>query len=194
MNTQKDDAGMEVKWVIPAEFSFADKVRIWKRAAKWAGFGKMFRYFIFQYIFRINSDVPWPVHTSSVVLASEKIKYQNWSNLSPALGYSNGCYIQAANGIEIGINFWAGPGLKILSVNHDVNDYTKHISADPIKFGENVWIGADVIILPSVELGDHTIVAAGAVVNKSFKQGNCILAGVPAKVVKELPDYHGGCA
>jgi len=42
------------------------------------------------------------------------------------------------------------------------------------------------VILPGVHLGDHTIVAAGSVVTKSFPQGNCILGGVPAKVVKEL--------
>ena len=46
------------------------------------------------------------------------------------------------------------------------------------------------MILPGVEIGDHTVVAANAVVNRSFKEGNCILAGVPAKIVKKLPAYE----
>jgi acetyltransferase-like isoleucine patch superfamily enzyme len=48
------------------------------------------------------------------------------------------------------------------------------------------------VILPGVELGPHTILAAGAVVTKSFKEGNQVLAGVPAQVVKKLDVYQGG--
>lgn len=42
------------------------------------------------------------------------------------------------------------------------------------------------VILPNVELGDRTIVAAGAVVTKSYPEGYCVLAGVPAKAIKTL--------
>ncbi len=183
---------MDDKMVIPSHFSFAGKFKLWKRTAKLIKFKRIFQCFIFQHIFRINSDVPWPVHFSSTVSSSDNIKYKEWDHLCPKLGLSIGCYIQAINGIEVGINLRAGPGVKIMSANHDVNDYDKHSASPPIKFGDDIWLGANVAILPGVELGNHTIVAAGAVVTKSFKNGNCILAGVPAKVVKELPDYSGG--
>ena len=42
------------------------------------------------------------------------------------------------------------------------------------------------IILPNVILGDHTIVAAGAVVTKSYEAGYCIIGGNPAKILKLL--------
>jgi acetyltransferase-like isoleucine patch superfamily enzyme len=42
------------------------------------------------------------------------------------------------------------------------------------------------VILPGVELGDFTIVGAGSVVTKSFKDGYCVIAGNPAKLIKEL--------
>lgn len=42
------------------------------------------------------------------------------------------------------------------------------------------------VILPGVHLGDHTIVGAGSVVTRSFPEGNIIIAGVPAKKIKDL--------
>ena len=89
----------------------------------------------------------------------------------------------------MGKNVRIGPGVKIVSSDHDVNNFDKHIPSPPVKIGDNVWLGANSIILPGVELGNHTIVAAGAVVNMNFKEGNCVLGGVPAKVCKKLPDY-----
>jgi acetyltransferase-like isoleucine patch superfamily enzyme len=42
------------------------------------------------------------------------------------------------------------------------------------------------VILPSVQLGDFTIVGAGAVVTKSFEEGYCVIAGNPARVIRQL--------
>jgi serine acetyltransferase len=151
------------------------------------------KYFLFQRILRINSDVPWPVHWSSIVRPASGIKLKNWLSYPPGYvvypGASNGNYIQAANGIELGVNVRIGPGVAIVSANHDVNNYDKWPKTPPIKIGDDVWLGANSVILPGVELGNHTVVAAGAVVTKSFVNGNCILAGVPARIVKQLPDY-----
>ena len=182
---------MNNEWIDLSKLSLADKFSLCKRHIKCFGFKKYVQIFIFQRIFRINSDVPWPAHWSSVVSGSKNIKYKKWSGFRPNLGLSNCCYIQATNGIEMGINVRIGPGVKIMSANHNVNDYDKHDSAPPIKIGDNIWIGANAAILPGVEIGNHTVVAAGAVVNKSFKEGNCILGGVPAKIIKKLPNYEG---
>ena len=178
------------EWIDLYQRSFADKVSAWKRHVKCVGLKKYVQMFIFQRILRINSDVPWPVHWSSIVGCPNNIKYKYWHAYRPNLGFSHCCYIQAINGIEVGINVRIAPGVKIISANHDVNDYDKHVPSNPIKIGDNIWIGANAVILPGVEIGNHTIIAAGAVVNKSFKEGNCILGGVPAKVLKQLPDYE----
>lgn len=82
-----------------------------------------------------------------------------------------------------------GPRLKIYTGNHNY-DSTISIPYDHITFakktiiGENVWIGGDVILLPGVELGEGSVVGAGAVVTKSFEPGS-IIGGNPAKLIKK---------
>ena len=101
-----------------------------------------------------------------------------------------GCYIQALNGIEIGRNVRIGPNVCIISANHNIDDFGKHDKAPPIVIGDNCWLGAGCNILPGVVLGKHVIVAAGAVVTKSFAD-NCIIGGVPAKFIREIGPYKG---
>ena len=140
--------------------------------------------FVLQKILRINAHVPWPVHPTSKVLHPHKI---GRGSRTPGLGV--GCHIDGRNGIVLGENVWIGPFVSLISQNHDVNDFHVYTDASPIKIGKNSWLAAHSIVLAGVELGEHTVVAAGAVVTKSFPQGNVILAGNPAKIVKELPPY-----
>ena len=46
------------------------------------------------------------------------------------------------------------------------------------------------MILPGVELGPRTVVGAGSVVTKSFPEGDCVIAGNPAKIIKKLGTEH----
>ena len=135
---------------------------------RYVGLLKRIPYFISQRIFRINSDANWPVHWSSLVFFPQNIKRKSFR---PYLGFMPGQYIQGMNGIEIGSNVRIGPGVKIISANHDLSDFSKHLPAKPIVIGDNCWIAADAIILSGVELGDYVVVAAGAVVTKSFAGG-----------------------
>lgn len=148
------------------------------------------KYFIFQRIFRINCNIPFPTHFTSSIDLFENIVINNVNlnnkYIRPFIAQSPGVYIQAINGIEIGNNVYIAPGVKIISADHDFYNLSFHKKSKPIKIGSNVWIGANSIILKEVELGDNTIVAAGTIVTKSFKSGYCIIGGNPARIIKIL--------
>jgi asparagine synthase (glutamine-hydrolysing) len=144
-------------------------------------------YFFMQRVIRINAHVPWPVHWSSIVTQPERIHAKD-SRACP--GYNPGQYIQSINGILLGRNVWLGPGVKLISANHDVNDYAKHVPARSIAIGDHVWLGADVKVLPGVEIGSHVVVGAASVVTKDLPS-NCVAVGIPAVPVRQLGEYTG---
>lgn len=78
-----------------------------------------------------------------------------------------------------------GPNVVIVSANHDLYDSRKH-APNQVIIGKYCWIGAGAKIMPGVTLGDWTIVGAGAVVTKSFADGFCVVAGIPAIPVSQL--------
>ena len=141
-------------------------------------------YGIRQRIFGYNRHIPWPVHPSSVIKSPEKIKRG-----SKAPGFARNCYIDGRNGIHIGENVWIANGVSIISQNHHVADYTVYETSDPVIIGKDCLLSANCIILPGVELGKHTIVGAGTVVTKSFPEGNQIIAGNPAKPIRQIENY-----
>jgi UDP-3-O-[3-hydroxymyristoyl] glucosamine N-acyltransferase len=137
-------------------------------------------YFIWQKIFRINSDIPWPVHPSSRVTNWEKIERRG--NSSP--GASLGCYIQAGNGIVLGRNILIGPNVGIISANHSMGDFKNWEKTTPVTVGDNVWIGMNSVILPGVTIGDNVIIGAGSVVSNDIP-ANTVAAGNPCKVIRK---------
>ena len=147
---------------------------------------ELYAYAFRQKILGYNRHVPWPVHFTSVIKSPQKIER---GNKYP--GYGTGCYIDGRCGIIFEENVITAPHVSIISQNHDTEDFNKYIKEKPIRIGKNSWIANSSIILAGVELGEHTVVAAGAVVTKSFPEGNQLLAGNPAKVIKKLEVYNG---
>ncbi len=100
-----------------------------------------------------------------------------------------GCYIDGRNGIVLGDNVWIGPRVSIISMDHNLLNYNHYKVEKPVVIGRDSLLTTNSIILPGVELGPHTVVAAGAVVTKSFLEGNQVLAGNPARVIRKLDSY-----
>ena len=90
--------------------------------------------------------------------------------------------------VTIGDNVMIAPNTLITTVNHPLNPMgrRKHLGiAKPVKIGNDVWIGANVVILPGVTIGNNVVIAAGAVVTKDIPD-NVLVGGIPAKIIKTL--------
>ena len=90
----------------------------------------------------------------------------------------------------IGSHVNLAQGITVTALNHNFNNNEQRIdeqgiNTSPIVIGDDVWIGANAVILPGVTIGRHCVVAAGAVVTKDVPDYT-VVAGVPAKVIKEL--------
>jgi acetyltransferase-like isoleucine patch superfamily enzyme len=142
--------------------------------------------FVPQKLFRINGRVPWPVHFTSRVLYPERITVGDCC----APGLAGSCYIQARNGIIVGNNLWTGPGVGLISSNHDLNDYRRHVSSKPLTIGDNVWIGMNAVLLPGISVGSNVAIGANAVVTTDLPD-NVIAVGNPCRVAKPKPPYQG---
>ena len=149
------------------------------------GFSKYIVNYFFQKIFRVNSRFPELVNFSSTVVG-EDISYHRDIKTLSSFALSGGVYIQALNGVDLGKNILIAPGVKIISANHDFTSEKKTVVTTPVCIGDNVWIGANAVILPGVCIASNCIVGAGSVVTKSFLSENSIIAGNPAKVIKSL--------
>ena len=92
--------------------------------------------------------------------------------------------------VTIGNHVNLAQGITVTALNHNFKDTYLRIdeqgsSTKPIVIEDDVWIGANAVILPGVTIGKHVVVAAGAVVTKDVPD-NCIVGGVPAKMMKSL--------
>lgn len=90
--------------------------------------------------------------------------------------------------VTIGDYCMIGPNTTISPVNHPMTAKGRREKLSitkPVTIGDDVWIGANCVILPGVTIGNNVIVTAGAVVSKDVPD-HCVVGGVPAKVIKEL--------
>ena len=92
--------------------------------------------------------------------------------------------------VDIGSHVNLAQGITVTALNHNFSDANKRIdeqgvSTSPVTIEDDVWIGANAVILPGVTIGEHCVVAAGAIVTKDVPP-HSLVAGVPAKVIKKI--------
>lgn len=101
-----------------------------------------------------------------------------------------GCTFLDSNIITIGHCALIGPGCKLICTNHalDGEERLKGLFNDkPITIGENVWLGANVTVLPGVTIGKNSVIGAGSVVTKDIPE-NVVAVGNPCKVLREVTE------
>lgn len=98
-----------------------------------------------------------------------------------------GCNCLVYGSVTIGKDVLMGPGVKIITRNHIFRDPTVPIREQgeeekPVIIEDDVWIGANVVILPGVTVGRGAVLAGGAIVSRNVP-AFAIVGGVPATVV-----------
>lgn len=152
-------------------------------------------------IFRYNALPPWEKEQREQLIHSIIKIGKNACIVSPF-------YCDYGTNIEIGDNFYANTNLVILDgakvtignnvfIAPSVGIYTAGHPLDvesrnagleyayPISIGNNVWIGAQVSILPGVTIGDNAVIGAGSVVTKNIP-ANVLAVGNPCRVLREI--------
>lgn len=109
--------------------------------------------------------------------------------------FADNCFVGATGGVKIGSDVIGGQNIRFHSSNHhfeetDVLIRKQGTSSEGICVGNNCWLGAGVVFCDGSSIGNGCVVAANAVVTKRFPD-NCVIAGVPAKIIKFRKNSKG---
>lgn len=160
-------------------------------------------YFLYISIFRFTTEIYRPYAIISPYLRRVLVKsFVNkcGRNIRVKRNADISMFIEIGNNSELGTDciiqsntfigdyVIMGPCVKIYTKNHGISSLNIPIALQPIEekkviIGNDVWLGANVIITPGVTIGNHVIVAAGAVVTKDVSD-YAMVGGVPAKIIK----------
>ncbi|MDX6742102.1 acyltransferase [Actinocorallia sp. A-T 12471] len=106
-----------------------------------------------------------------------------------------GSHIVGHQSIDIGDDVFTGPYVYITDQNHTYAELDAPIGRQwpenaPVVIGDGCWLGTQAIILPGTKLGKNVAVAGGAVVRGEFPD-NCVIGGVPAKILRHYDPTEG---
>ena len=122
------------------------------------------------------------------ILERVTIEYPRGLRIGRRAGLNIGCWINARGGVTIGNNVIIGPYCVIHSANHRMDNLETPIAIQgyenkPVCIEDDVWIGARVVILPGVTIGEKAVVGAGSVVTKDIPS-KAVAVGNPAQVIR----------
>ena len=144
----------------------------------------------FPSLLHISEKASLIVTNSFHIYSGARVYVNKNSTLILGSGYiNNNLNLTCFEKIEIGHNVAISSNVTIRDSDSHTVSTSSQFMTQPIKIGHNVWIGVNVTILKGVEIGDGTVIAAGAVVNKSVP-ARCLAGGVPAKVIRENVHWY----
>lgn len=103
------------------------------------------------------------------------------------------CFIQCSGGVFLGNSVTISRGAVILTSGLNTDNYPntcicrnrEHITS-PVSIGDGVWLGANSMVMPGVNIAPKIILAAGSVATKNLNQEGWLYGGIPAKPIKSL--------
>lgn len=132
----------------------------------------------------INVKNTFFIHSGCDVMVFKNAK------LNLGSGYINRyAKIRCYDSISIGHDVVISENVSIWDSDAHALKGKEHLMTQPIVIGNHVWIGTNVTILKGVTIGDGAIIAAGSLVRNNIP-AKCLVAGVPAKVIKENVEWN----
>ena len=93
--------------------------------------------------------------------------------------------------IYVGDKVMFAPNVTVATAGHPINPELRYQAMQyniPVHIGNNVWIGANAVVLPGVTIGDNSVIGAGSVVTKDIP-ANVVAVGNPCRVIREIGEH-----
>ncbi|MBT1707924.1 sugar O-acetyltransferase [Fulvivirgaceae bacterium PWU5] len=135
---------------------------------------------------RLSEIIECEIDRSTTIFVPFHTNFGKHIKLGKNVFINHACSFLDMGGITIEDDVLIGPKVSLITENHPADpSKRKFLDLKPIVIQKNVWIGAGAVILPGVTVGENSIVAAGAVVNKDVP-ANAVVGGVPARLLKTI--------
>ena len=135
---------------------------------------------------RLSEITERQIHKSTTIFVPFYTNFGKHIRIGNNVFINHACTFLDMGGITIEDDVQIGPKVNLITENHPVDpSKRKHLDLKSILIKKNVWIGAAATILPGVTIGENSIVAAGALVNRDVPP-NTIVGGVPAKIIRAI--------
>lgn len=145
---------------------------------------------------KVHADASMDASRSKGIILGDQVTLNRYAyvqggeggvRLGQRVEINNYSIINGTGGVDIGDDTLIGPGVRIISYQHQYAT-GKTIRSQPtvgkaIRIGSDCWIGANAVILAGVSVGDGAVVAASAVVTRDVAAGT-VVAGIPARTIK----------
>ena len=93
--------------------------------------------------------------------------------------------------IYVGDKVMFGPNVTVATAGHPIDPELRYQAMQyniPVHIGENVWIGANAVVLPGITIGDNSVIGVGSVVTKDIPP-NVVAVGNPCRVLREIGEH-----
>ena len=121
--------------------------------------------------------------------------HANWAGKNVHFGkavYANfGLTLVDDTHIYVGDNTMFAPNVVVATAGHPINPELRAKAYQynmPVHIGKNCWLGAGVLVMPGVTIGDNTVIGAGSVVTKDIPS-NVVAYGNPCRVIREIGEH-----
>ncbi len=155
--------------------------------------------------FQYNHTLPSDMKTRNRLLKEILGDVGKMAWLEPPVHFSYGCNTHIGDyfysnfnftvvddtDVYIGNHVMMGPNVTLSATGHPVwGEYRRQGTqfSLPIHIGNDVWIGANVVVLPGITIGNDVVIGAGSVVTKDIPD-HSVAFGVPCKVIRSITDY-----